>query len=204
MKLDQRLLIALAIPALLCCSFSTAWADDEADRAALRMLRTNYMEAVNSGDLSRIAPHVSKDLTAVMVTGEEVKGFDGLAAYWKKTQDLIGPGGSYHQTVNADQTDLYNDVAVSRGNTEDIVRLGNGKELRFASYWTAICRKEENAWKVIRMEATMNPVDNVFISLQLQRTKLVCGIGGIAAGAILILIINFFRCRAGQAPAKTS
>jgi ketosteroid isomerase-like protein len=130
-----------------------------------------------------------------MVTGEEVKGLEGLESYWKKIQDLIGAGGSYHVTVNVDKTDFYGDAAISRGNTEDVVRLASGKELPFSSRWTAVCRQEDGAWKVIRMQAAMNPVDNVFISLKTRRDKLLFGIGGLVAGAILALAFQSFRRR---------
>lgn len=178
--------------------------DEESDRAALRMIRTNYMEAANSGDPSKIAPHLSKDVTGVMVTGEEVKGLDGLQAYWKKIQNLIGPGGSYHVTVNVDKTDLYGDTAVSQGNTDDVVRLGTGKELQFHSLWTAVCHKEEGVWKVVRMEAAMDPVDNVFVSLRMQKTRLTAGAVGVVLGILLTLVFNTLRRRRLPSPAKTT
>ena len=194
MKLNHSLPMCLAC-VLLCVSNSSARADDESDRAALRLIRTNYMEAVNSGDPSKIAPHLGKDVTGVMVTGEEVKGFDGLVAYWKKIQDLIGPGGSYHVNVNVDKTDLFGDVAVSRGKTDDVVRLGSGKELKFNSLWTAVCHKEDGAWKVMRMEAAMDPVDNVFIALRLQKTRLGAGAVGFVAGLVLAFAICLLKRR---------
>jgi uncharacterized protein (TIGR02246 family) len=148
------------------------------------MLRTNYIEAVNSGDSSKMASFVSPDATGVMVTGEEVKGMDGLKAYREKIQNLIGPGGNYHVTVNLDKTDLYHDdLAVSRGSTDDTVHLGSGKDLHFNSLWTAVCQKENGNWKVIRMEAAMDPVNNVFVTLQLAKAKLQFGAVGAVLGA---------------------
>jgi ketosteroid isomerase-like protein len=201
MKLNRLLSFGTACLILWALN-SSARADDESDRAALRLIRTNYMEAVNSGDPTKIAPHLSKDVTGVMVTGEEVKGFDGLVAYWKKIQDLIGPGGSYHVTVNVDKTDLYGDVAVSRGKTDDVVRLGTGKELRFNSLWTAVCHKEDGAWKVVRMEAAMDPVDNVFITLRLKKTQLGSGAVGLVTGIVLAFAICLLRRRNAPVAAK--
>ena len=168
-------------------------ADDASDRAELRLILTNYMDAVNSGDVSKMAPYLSTNVTSVMITGEEVSGLDGLKAYWKKIQDLIGPGGNYHVNVNVDKTDFIGEAAVSRGSTEDVVHLGNGKELPFSSLWTSVCRKEDGKWKVVRMEAAINPVDNVFISLRLQRAKLVYGIGGLIVGVVLAFIVGMLR-----------
>jgi ketosteroid isomerase-like protein len=191
--MNPKRLLALALAACAVMYWLPVSADEEADHAALRLIRTNYMEAVNSKNPSKIAPHLAKEVSGVMVTGEEVKGFDGLVAYWKKIQDLIGPGGSYQVTVNADRTDFFGDVAVSRGNTDDIVRLGNGKELRFNSLWTAVCRKEDGAWKVFRMEATMDPVNNVFVKLQVQKAKFTYAVAGLVAGALLILVLQFLK-----------
>jgi len=195
-QIAQRVLpIAFTMLVLFLCLPRSARADDESDRAALRLIRTNYMAAINTGDLSKIAQHLSKDVTGVMVTGEAVAGFEGLQAYWKKIQDLIGPGGSYHVTVNVDKTDLSGDFAVSHGATEDIVRLGNGKELRFNSFWTAVCRKEAGVWKVLRMEATMDPVNNVFVSLQVRKGELTYGVGGLILGAVVVLAFVRLRHR---------
>jgi ketosteroid isomerase-like protein len=195
--MNHNQLLSAAITCLILCNLSSAArADDESDRAALRMIRTNYMEAANSGDPSKIAPYLSKEVTGVMVTGEEVKGFDGLVAYWKKIQDLIGPGGSYHVTVNVDKTDLYGDIAVSHGNTDDVVRLGTGKELRFNSLWTAVCHKEGGVWKVVRMEAAMNPVDNVFVSLRMLKTRLTAGAVGLIPGIVLAFTALLLKRRA--------
>jgi ketosteroid isomerase-like protein len=191
----KPLFAACLLCLVTCFGNPSARADDESDRAALRVIRTNYMEAVSSGDPSKIAPHLSKDVTGVMVTGEEVKGLDGLVAYWKKIQALLGPGGSYHVDVNVDQTDLFGEVAVSRGKTDDVVRLGSGKELHFNSLWTAVCHKENGAWKVVRMEAAMDPVDNVFIAVRLQSTRLVSGAVGLVAGFIVALLICLLRRR---------
>jgi ketosteroid isomerase-like protein len=191
MKINPMLPVVIAT--VLCCLNSIARADDDANRAALRMIRTNYEEAANSGDLSKFKSDLSDQVTGVMVTGEPVTGYDGLVSYWKGIQDLIGPGGSYHVTVNTDKTDLFGDIAVSRGTTEESVRLANGKELDFSSFWTAVCHKEDGKWKIFRMQATLNPVHNVFVSLQLGKAKLIYGIGGIVAGVMLVLLLQLLR-----------
>jgi ketosteroid isomerase-like protein len=193
MKANQILTIVAAL--IFCFWNSIARADDTDDRTALRMIRTNYEEAVNSGDLSKIQTNLSKEVTGVMVTGEPVVGFDELVAYWKKIQTLIGTGGTYHVTVNVDKTDLFGDVAVSHGTTEETVRLANGKELNFSAFWTSVCHKEDGAWKVVRMQATLNPIDNVFVALQLKKAKLIYGVVGFIAGALLVFAIRFLTCK---------
>lgn len=190
MKKNQILPIIIGI---LFSLSTVARADEEADHVALRMIKTNYEDAVNSSDPSKFKNNLGTQFTGVMVTGDTVTGYDGLLSYWKEIQGLIGPGGSYHVTVNTDKTDLFGDVAVSRGTTEESVRLSNGKELDFGSYWTAVCHKEDGTWKAFRVQATMNPVHNVFVSLQLERAKLTYGILGFVAGIILALLLQFIR-----------
>jgi ketosteroid isomerase-like protein len=174
---------------------TVARADEDADRTALRMIRTNYMAAVNSGDLSQFKNDLSPQVTGVMVTGVPVTGYDDLVAYWQKVQALIGAGGTYHVTVNVDKTDLFGDVSVSHGTTEEAIRLASGKELDFSSFWTGICHKEDGVWKVIRMQATLDPIDNVFVSLQLKKTELTSGGIGFVAGALALLMIQLIRGR---------
>lgn len=185
MKINS--LILIAVLTAIGGGLTMTHADEETDRTALRQIRTNYVEAVNTGDLSKIKNDLSAAVTGVMVTGEPVTGFDGLENYWEKIQNLIGPGGAYHVAVNVDQTDLIGDVAVSHGTTAETVRLAGGKELNFTAQWTAVCRKEDGVWKVFRMQATLNPVDNVFVSLQLKKAKLIYGGIGLIAGVLLAL-----------------
>lgn len=164
---------------------STTRADLESDRAALRIIKAAYEEACKAGDPAKLGPYLTKEATGVMVTGEEVVGLDGIKAYWAKIQSLMGPGGSYATTVNVDTTEVFGDVAVSRGTTDDVVRVAGGKELKFNSRWTAVCRREDGAWKIHRMQASLDPIQNVFIATRVTGAKLTFGIGGAAVGLIL-------------------
>ena len=191
--------LVLVLTAVTYCFCNlAARADDETDRAALRLIRTNYMNAANSGDLSKIKNDLATNVTGVMVTGKPVEGYDGLVAYWNDIQHLIGTGGGYHVTVNVDKTDLFGDVAVSHGTTDESVHLPTGSDLNFNGYWTAVCHKEGDAWKVVRMQATMDPVNNVFVDLQLKRARLIYGLGGLAVGVVFMLVLRLFSSRNRQ------
>jgi hypothetical protein len=174
-------------------------ADDLADRDALRLIRTNYMDAANSGDLSKFKNDLGTNVTGVMVTGAPVASFDDLAAYWKGIQDLIGPGGTYHVAVNTDHTDLFDDVAVSHGTTDETVHLANGTDFRFNSFWTGVCHRENGEWKVLRMQATMDPVHNVFVAYQIKKTELVYGLGGVLAGIAFSFLVRLVLGRGKKA-----
>jgi ketosteroid isomerase-like protein len=182
-------LIAIAIIAFA----ATTCAEIESDRAALRVIKAAYEEACKSGDPDKLAPYLAKDTTGVMVTSEEVIGLDGIKAYWAKIQSLIGPGGSYSTKVNVDTTEIFGDISVSRGTTDDLVRLAGGKELKFNSRWSAVCRRENGAWKIYRMQASLDPIQNVFISARVSGAKLTFGIGGLVVGLVLGFLV--FRAK---------
>jgi ketosteroid isomerase-like protein len=187
--MKTRHLLLAAITAF-CCWNLTVRADDNADRNALRLIRTNYMDAANSGDLSKFKNDLSPDATGVMVTGAPVTSYDDLVAYWKSIQDLIGPGGTYHVAVNTDKTDLFGDVAVSHGTTDETVHLANGTDFHFNSFWTAVCHKENGDWKVLRMQATLDPVHNVFVDYQIKKAELVYGVAGVAVGLAVSFLLR--------------
>lgn len=194
MKINESKSILRRFIVLLCFAMHlAARADAEADHAALRVIKTAYETAVNSGNPAALAPHLGEHVTGIMVTGDAVAGLPGLEAYWKKIQELIGPGGTYQVSVKVEQSDLLGDVAVSYGTTEDVIRLSQGRELKFQSHWTAVCQRQNDQWKVIRMQATLNPVDNVFVSALVQKAKLTYGIGGLIAGALLVLLVVRLR-----------
>ncbi len=168
-------------------------ADDEADHAALRIIKDTYEQAIDSGDLTKLAPYVAENATGVMVTGEEVKGFSGLQDYWARIQKLIGAGGKYQVTVQPNRSDLFGDTAIGHGTTEDVVTTGSGKTYKFNSYWTALCRKQNGQWKVLRLQATMDPVSNPFVTAQIHASRLIFGAGGLLSGILIMLGFTLLR-----------
>ncbi len=172
------LLITLALPVFA----------DEADKEALRNLRGIYENAIASRDLSQIKPHLAADFTAVMITADEVKGYDGITAYWKKVEDFLGTGGTYQVTVEPDDTLFEGNLAIAKGRAKEHV-VRSGKTLDFTSVWTAIARKEGGAWKIVRIQASIDPVGNPIIGV-LQGAKLwiysgIALVAGIIAGILL-------------------
>jgi ketosteroid isomerase-like protein len=157
------LLIALSLPL----------AADETDKEALRSLRSIYEKAIASRDLNALKPHLAGDFTAVTITAEEVKGFDGILAYWEKVEDFIGKDGSYQVTLDPDDTLFEGNLAIAKGRArEHVVR--SGKTIEFTSLWTAIARKEDGSWKIVRIHAGIDPVSNPIIAV-LQGAKMWMG-----------------------------
>jgi ketosteroid isomerase-like protein len=191
----RRLAPASFAVALLCGAPAGAMTPQEqADHEALRTLRRAYEQAVNEQRLDLLAPHLHPEFTGVMVTGETVVGIEGMRRYWARIQELMGPGGRYTVTVEPDLSRLMGDVALSTGTTKDVVRTDRG-EYHFGSAWTAVSRKVDGQWKVLRVQGSMDPVTNPFVKTFLKRTALTSGGGGAAAGILLGLAGGWVAAR---------
>lgn len=167
------LLLLLALP--LCAR--------EEDKQALRDLKAVYEKAIATKDLELIKPHLASDFTAVMITADEVKDYDGIKAYWKKVEDFIGKDGTYTVTIEPDETIFQGDIAIAKGIAKEHV-VRKGKTIGLVTKWTAIARKEEGKWKLVRIQATIDPVNNPIITA-LGKAKLWIT-GGVAAIAGLL------------------
>jgi ketosteroid isomerase-like protein len=156
----------------------------EADKQALRDLKATYEKAIAAGDLSVIEPYLADDFTAVMITADEVKDYDGIKAYWKKVTDFIGDDGTYTVSIVPDDTIFEGNIAIAKGIAKEHVVRG-GKEIDLTSKWTAIARKEGETWKLVRIQATIDPVNNPIITA-LGKAKL--WITGAVAAIVGLLI----------------
>jgi len=161
--------------------------DEEADHEALRQLRQVYERAVNENQLDLLAPHLHAEFHGVMITNEQVRTIDDMRAYWQRMRALIGEGGSYTTTLNPERSVIIGDLALARGTSDDLVVTGEGREYRFSTAWSVVCRREGGEWKVLRAQGTMDPVQNEFVQTFLRRA----GLQGAAAGGLIGLVLGF-------------
>lgn len=168
------ILLALCLPVLA----------TEEDKVALRNLSAIYEKAIASRNLSALKPHLAADFTAVMITADEVKGFDGILSYWKKVEDFLGKDGTYQVTIEPDETIFEGNIAIAKGRTkENAVR--SGKTLDFVSQWTAIARKEGGEWKLVRIQASIDPVGNPIIKALQGYQQWFIGLAALVGGLII-------------------
>lgn len=168
------ILLALCLPVLA----------TEEDKVALRNLSAIYEKAIASRNLSALKPHLAADFTAVMITADEVKGFDGILSYWKKVEDFLGEDGTYQVTIEPDETIFEGNIAIAKGRTkENAVR--SGKTLDFVSQWTAIARKEGGEWKLVRIQASIDPVGNPIIKALQGYQQWFIGLAALVGGLII-------------------
>ena len=155
-----------------------------------------YEQAVASENVDLLQPHLAAGFSGVMVTGDSVRSTEDLRAYWQKIKQILGDGGKYTVTVNPDELSLISgDFALSKGSTQEVAITGAGKRYEFSSQWTAVCRKEDGQWKLLRVQATMDPVSNVFVKTFLSRTATTSALIGAALGIVLALLAAWLLSR---------
>jgi ketosteroid isomerase-like protein len=174
------------------------------DREQLHQLRAIYERAVAEDKVELLEPYIDRQFTGVMVTGESVSGFNDLKAYWEKIKSILGPGGHYRITLEPAPTEFFGELALSHGGTREHVLTDAGKTYDFASQWTAVSRKQDGQWKLLRVQAALDPVNNVFVKSFLTRTAWISGSAGGAIGLVLGILVMFLlrrRKRDGKIPA---
>jgi SnoaL-like protein len=181
-------------------SSGSAAADEAADHEALRKMRRVYEQAVAEDRIDLLSPYLDKEFSGVMLTGELVVGPEGMKAYWKKIKDLMGPAGRYTVTLEPDLSMLFGDVALAKGTTSDVVLTDRG-EYRFKAHWTAVCRRVEGEWKILRVQGSMDPVGNPFVKKLVTTSAAWSGGGGGGLGLAVGLVAGILIGRRRKAAA---
>lgn len=161
-------------------------ADDEKFHDELRQLKTLYETALSSGDLTPLAPLFTPESSGVVVDNQTFKTFEDLKSIHERFRASF-PGVIYRIKVNPELSKLYGDVAVAHGTCGEYVKTSAG-EFTYTSNWTAVLRRVDGQWKLVRSQVTMDPFRNSVVQHFLSRTKLYFGGGALALGLIVGLL----------------
>jgi ketosteroid isomerase-like protein len=175
--------------------------DREADKQALRALAVRYETAINQGSFADLQDSVAPEMSAVFMTGVEVRGLPEMQAYYDKIKAQLGSGGSYTVKLDPAATDFHGDIAIAHGSSAETVVLGNGKRIAYRSQWTAVLRKIGGKWSAARLHVSINPIENPFVTLRLRATKGICLAIGVVAGLLIAWVIARFLRRRRQVSA---
>lgn len=160
-------------------------AKEEAEWVQIREIKTIYEQAMSQGEIDRLRPYLAKGFRGVVLTAEEVKSFDEVKAFYDRIRRMIGAGGSYQVKVNYAPGVMFGNLAVAHGDTEDRVVTSGGKQFSFRTLWTVNLVKEQDGWKLYRIQASLDPLDNVFVRETVRYAKLLFGAGGFLAGLVV-------------------
>ncbi len=183
---------------------ATVDSQEEAEHEKLREFKRLYEEAVRNDRVDTLEPYLHKDFSGVMITNEGVTSFAEMKEYWQRIRALMGKGGRYTTTLYPERSVIMGEIALARGTMDDVVVTDAGREYRFTSRWTALLQKQEGAWKIRHVHASMDPIGNPFVKEFGRRAVMwsatISGIVGVALGFGLAVLL---RRRRGARPAST-
>ncbi|MEO7651105.1 MAG: nuclear transport factor 2 family protein [Bryobacteraceae bacterium] len=191
----QKWIITILLTATCSAGAQQAETADPMDSewAKIRQLESVYEEAVTKNDVEKLRPIVAKGFHGVLVNGREVNGFDDLVTANQEIRQLIGAGGVYRIKISHKPGTMIGDVAIAHGTADEMVKTGGGKEFSFQSFWTVNLIKEDGQWKLFRIQATLDPVNNVFVKDTLKFVQIAFGAGGIVLGVLAGFVLRGLR-----------
>ena len=178
--------------------------DDEADHQALREFKTLFEKAAAENKLELLKPHLHEPFSVVTYTDREFSDFEKFKARWQQTRDEIVGSGSYKVTLLPVRSEIYGDIAIARGDSENVLITAAGNEYHFTSHWTAVFRKIDGQWKIVRVHSSLDPFGNPMVVGEVWRRMYQVGGGAGVVGLILGTILTLvFRRRGKSSPAAT-
>ena len=180
--------------------------DDEADHQALREFKTLFEKAASENKLELMKPHLHEPFSVVTYTDREFSDFEKFKARWQKTRDEIVGIGSYKVTLLPERSEIYGDIAVAHGDSENVLITGAGNEYHFTSHWTAVFRKVDGQWKIVRVHSSLDPFGNPMVVGEVWRKVTQVGVGAGVGGLILGGLVAYLllRRRGRATPAATT
>jgi ketosteroid isomerase-like protein len=178
---------------------------DEADHAALREYKALFEKAASDNQLDLLKPLLHEPFSVVTYTDREFTDFEAFKTRWQKTRDEIVGNGSYKVTLKPERSLIYGDMAIARGDSDNVLVTSAGNEYRFTSHWTAVFRKQDGQWKVVRVHSSLDPFGNPMVVGEVKRrmmqAALAAALGGLLIGGIVAYLMAR-RGAGGPPPAK--
>jgi ketosteroid isomerase-like protein len=157
-------------------------------RNELRQLATTYETAINTGDLAPLASLFDTDTTGVTVDNQSFRTFAELKAIYTRFHADF-PGVVYRIKLDPTPSLLTADLAIAHGTAEEFVKTKAG-EFSYISNWTAVLRRTEAGWKLVRSQVTMDPFRNSVVTFLAQKAKFTYGLIGISVGLIVGFLLG--------------
>lgn len=190
MKNKPRLIVrhtvigATALIVALFFSHPIAAASDEAAlHDELRQLKAVYENAINTGDFSQLESVFDAASSGVVVDNQPFKTPADLKAIYARFHASL-PGVVYRIKLNPEKSLILDNLAVAYGTGEEYVKTDAG-EFNYTTSFTAVLRRDDQQkWKLVRSQFTMDPFKNSVVQYFITKTKLYFGGGALGVGLI--------------------
>lgn len=188
------LLRSVALLFLLSTAGALAQSGTEADHVALRKLRDDVVNAINSRNLAAMDTLLHKPFLATPITQDSFNEAGKLKAWFEGlfSRPVLRLTGMHMEAATDELAQIYTGTfAVARGGTKERYELADGRGFDIAGRWTATAIKEDSAWKVLAVHSGTNFLDNPVINA-IERNALNFAAGGGALGAVVGFVLGFF------------
>lgn len=212
MKLRSNLLCIVllnvvipAVPATAADNTPTATAED-ASIAGLNQLRAAMKDAYAKGDIDGMMRYLHPDVVIVFPDGSVLKGPQAFRDYYQRM--MTAPNHrvvSYSADPQVESRTVHNDVGLSYGNMNDRYVLNDGRSFALNSRFTVTVfrspdgPKETDGWMIRSFHSSADAFDNPIISMVAKGVFWRAGVGGLAVGLILGLIVGVSVARRRKA-----
>jgi ketosteroid isomerase-like protein len=200
----RSIALSMALFALLGAGFSRAQdAGLPADHEALRKLKADIVDAINTQNLAAMDTLLHKPFMATVITQDSFDSVDALKAWYQQlfTRNLLR-GSRIEMQADADElAQIYTGTfAVARGTTRERYELADGRGFDILGRWTATAVKENGQWTVLAVHDGTNFLDNPVINA-IERSTMTFAGGGAVAGVLVGFLLGFFVRRRRAKPA---
>jgi uncharacterized protein (TIGR02246 family) len=141
-------------------------ADVEATHNALRALKQDMEDALNTQDVDRMLKHLHPDVVFTTMNNDVRVGKESIRAYYDEM--MRGPNRVVEKISAkfdvAELTRLYGNTGVARGSSKDHYVLTDGTDIVIDSRWTCTLVREGDQWLIAAFHYSTNVFDNPLLS----------------------------------------
>ncbi|MCY1023338.1 nuclear transport factor 2 family protein [Pyxidicoccus sp. MSG2] len=141
-------------------------ADVEATHNALRALKQDMEDALNTQDVDRLVKHLTPDVVFTTMNNDVRVGKDAIRAYYDEM--MRGPNRVVEKLTAKfevdDLTHLYGNTGVAWGSSKDHYVLTDGTDIVIDSRWTCTLVRQGDQWLISAFHYSTNVFDNPLLS----------------------------------------
>jgi ketosteroid isomerase-like protein len=167
----------------------------------LRGLRKALTDAINKNDLDALLSHLDPEVVVTWQNGEVSRKPQEVREYYERM--MKGPKRVVESvTINPEVdelTHLYGDFGIATGNSKDLFKLTDGKELPLHTHWTAAVVKKKGQWRVAACHLSVNMFDNALLDFAWKAVYWIGGIAAVLGFAVGFVLARLWRKRSLQA-----
>jgi ketosteroid isomerase-like protein len=187
--------LAAALSVLLAPSVVRAQDPSQAaDHDALRKIKAEVLNAINSRNLKGMDAIVHKPFMVTLVTQDSFTDTGALQAYYDGlfTRKLLRMAKVQIEAEADELAQIQTGTfAVARGSTKEMYELSDGRHFDMRGRWTATAFKEDGQWRLVAIHSGTNFLDNPVLTA-VEKSTVYTGAGGLGLGTALGFVLGLF------------